>query len=128
MTCWMSISSKSEAYWNMLWHPSLTGEDRLRIERVQKSALCIILGNRYKSYRVALKQLKVETLFTRRQRLCEKFAKKCFKHPKFSKWFKPNSKKSATRQNQSKLCDVYSRTDRYMNSPISFLTDLLNKL
>ena len=64
-----------------VWHPSLTGEDRLKIERVQKSALCIILGEGYKSYRAALKLLKVETLFQRRNKLCEKFAKKSFKHP-----------------------------------------------
>ena len=32
------------------WHPSLTSADRNRIERVQKSALSIILGRSYKSY------------------------------------------------------------------------------
>ena len=53
-----------------VWHPGLTGEDRLEIERVQKSALCIILGQNYKSYRAALKTLAIETLFQRRQKLC----------------------------------------------------------
>ena len=45
-----------------LWHPGLTGEDRLKIERIQKSACCIILGQEYQSYRRALKQLELETL------------------------------------------------------------------
>ena len=47
-----------------VWHPALTGEDRLKIERVQKSGLAIILGEDYKSYRLALRTLKLETLFT----------------------------------------------------------------
>ena len=91
---------------------SLTGEDRLRIERVQKCALSIILGENYASYKSALKQLKLETLFSRRQTLCKKFAKKSLKHAKFSKWFKPNRKVIVTRQNPQKFCELIVRTDR----------------
>ena len=40
-----------------VWHPSLTNFDRNRIERVQKSALSIILGQNYNSYNKALKNL-----------------------------------------------------------------------
>ena len=108
------------------WHPGLTNEDRLKIERVQKSACCIILGQEYKSYRKALKQLNLETMFERRNRLCKTFAKKALKHPKFSKWFKPNLKKSSTRNVPNKFCDVVARTDRFKESPISYLTNILN--
>ena len=38
-----------------VWHSSLKGEDRLKLERVQKSALHIIIGEKYQSYRTALK-------------------------------------------------------------------------
>ena len=48
-----------------VWHPSLTNEDRMKIERVQKSAFCIIMGQEYRSYRAALKHLRLETLFAR---------------------------------------------------------------
>ena len=68
----------------VVWHPSLTNEDRLKIERVQKSALCIILGQNYKSYRSALKHLHTESLFSRRNKLCKKFARKSLKHTKYS--------------------------------------------
>ena len=47
-----------------VWHSSLISHDRNRIERVQKSALSIILGRNYKSYNRALKYLKLESLFT----------------------------------------------------------------
>ena len=85
------------------WHPGLTNEDRLMIERVQKSACCIILGQEYKSYRKALKQLNLETMFERRNKLCKSFSKKALKLPKFSKWFKPNFMKSCTRNVPNKI-------------------------
>ena len=110
-----------------VWHPALTGKDRLRIERVQKSALNIILGDKYKSYRSALKLCKMETLFMRRQSLCGKFAKKSKETPKFSTWFKPNQKKTNSRSTKTQFCNVRARTERYKRSPISFMTELLNK-
>ena len=110
-----------------VWHPGLIGEDRLRIERVQKSALSIILGEKYRSYRSALKQLSMETLFSRRRRLCKKFARKSLKNPKFAKWFKPKTKSTNTRQKTKRFYEVVSRTERFRKSPISFLTDILNQ-
>ena len=108
------------------WHPGLSSEDRLRIERVQKSACCIMLGQNYKSYGKALKHLGLETLHERRNKLCKNFAKKSLKHPKFTKWFKPNVKKSCTRNIPTKFCEVYARTETFKKSPISYLTKLLN--
>ena len=69
----------------VVWHPSLRNKDRVRIERVQKSALCVILVDNYRSYRAALKEVNLESLFSRRNRLSKKFAKKSLKHSKFSK-------------------------------------------
>ena len=109
-----------------VWQPSLTNEDKIKIERVQKSALSIILGLKYRSYESALNKLNLETLSARRIRLCEKFAIKAQKHPKFTKWFKPNNKKSITRSKEPKFCEVYYRTERFRKSPISYLTRILN--
>ena len=109
-----------------VWEPSLTVEDSLKIERVQKSALAIILGQGFKSYKSALLQLNLETLAERRTRLCKKFSQKAQKHPKFSKWFKPNTRSSVTRSKKKKFCEVYYRTERFKRSPISYLTRLLN--
>ena len=109
-----------------VWQPSLTSEDRLKIERVQKSSLVIILGQDYSSYRYALKFVNLETLFTRRNKLCKKIAKKSQKHPKFTKWFKPNDKITVTRSVPSKFCEVHYRTERFRKSPLSYLTSVLN--
>ena len=111
-----------------VWHPAITGELRLKLERVQKSAFHIILSDNYTSYRAARKVLGLNTLHARRQSLCKKFAKKSFKHEKFSKWFKLNEKKTKTRHKQPKLCNVVCRTSRFEKSPISYLTNILNKL
>ena len=109
-----------------VWQPSLTVEDSLKIERVQKSALAIILGQNFKSYKSALLQLNLDTLAARRIKLCEKFSIKAQKHPKFSKWFKPNTTFSVTRSRKNKFCDVYYRTERFRRSPICYFTRLLN--
>ena len=110
-----------------VWHPSLTGEQRHKLERIQKSALHIILTDRYTSYTFACKALKLDTLHTRREYLCKKFAKRSLKSQKFSKWFKANNKTVKTRSKQPKFFSVVSRTKRFENSPISYLTNILNK-
>ena len=109
-----------------VWHPSLTGEQRLELERIQKSAFHIILGENYKSYTSALKVLRMDTLHSRRVKLCKKFARKSAQSDKFSKWFKVNNKPAFTRNKPTKYCPVFSRTVRYDKSPISYLTTILN--
>jgi hypothetical protein len=109
------------------WHPGLTLSDSLDIERVQKAALHIILGTGYNSYSSALKTAQLDSLADRREALCLKFSKKAAKHDKHSNWFKLNNKNRQTRQPKTKFCPVTARTRRFQDSPISYLTDLLNK-
>ena len=63
-------------YAALVWHSGLTLENKASIERVQKSALAIILGKRYINYGNALSTLNLERLCARRENLCLKFAKK----------------------------------------------------
>ena len=108
------------------WQSSITQEEKTNIERVQKSAFHIILGNSYLSYKNALHSLGMETLDIRRKRLTYKFALRCEKHEKFKFWFKPAKKTMNTRTNINKYCDVKANHHRFMNSPISHLTRILN--
>ena len=64
----------------VVWHPSLTNHVRVRIERVQKSAMYIILGENYHSYRSSIKQTQLESLHSRRNKLCKKCAQKSLKN------------------------------------------------
>ena len=105
------------------WHGAITQAERDEIERVQKAALHI---EKYTSYRNALKQSKLQSLESRRDKLCLKFAKKAEKDPKHRQWFK-KTQGSKTRQNPTKYYKVLAHHDRYKKSPISHLTRLLNK-
>ena len=60
-----------------VWHRSLTEDNKSDLERIQKSALRIILGNKYQSYKEALGSLGLETLTNRKEILFRKFAEKC---------------------------------------------------
>ena len=110
-----------------VWNSSLTGEDIVKLERIQKIAFHIILGDEYYSYTSALKILGMEKLSQRRKQLCLKFAKRALKSEKFRKWFKTSIPNLRTRNQKPKFCDVFSRTARFEKSSISYLTRLLNQ-
>ena len=115
-----------------VWHPALTQQESGQIERVQKSAFHIILGKEYESYENAQKKLGQIKLSLRRKKLCQKFARKCLKSQKFSNWFCPEyigpiktRLKEKKRTNHLKF--VPTRTNRYENSPLPYMTKLLNQ-
>ena len=60
-----------------VWSGGLTKGNEKDIERIQKSAVRLILGNKYTTYQEALHKLNIETLKERRKYLCVKFAQKC---------------------------------------------------
>ena len=68
-----------------VWNSSLTGDDIVNLERIQKTALHIIMGQEYKSYNSALKTAGVEKLSERRKKICIKFAKRAQKYPQILK-------------------------------------------
>ena len=109
-----------------VWHSRLTKENIEDLERIQKSALRIILKEDYNTYDQALEFTMLAKLSERREKLCLKFANKAVKNEKHNKWFKPKPK-LPTRQTQVKWCKPIARTDRLMNSSISYLTNLLNR-
>ena len=59
----------------VVWHSSITKSEEIKIERVQKTALKIILASEYENYTTALEISGLKTLIERRKILCKKFAK-----------------------------------------------------
>ena len=112
-----------------VWTPGLTKTEVGQIERVQKVAMHIIMGENFQDYRTSLKTLKLKTLAERREDICEKFAKKSYLNPNFKHWFENSDRRGRiqTRQEKSILKPVFTRTARYENSPLPYLTKLLNK-
>ena len=109
------------------WNSGLTVCETMDIERVQRAALYIILGSGFTTYGAAMKQFDMDTLQFRREILCKKFSFKALKNPKHEKWFIPNTRTTVTRQEQPRFCPVISKTKRFEKSPLSYLTNLLNK-
>ena len=66
----------------VVWHSSLTDENEKDLERIQKSAVRIILGKDFSNYEYALVKTNLESLKDRREELCIHFAKKCLKNEK----------------------------------------------
>ena len=58
----------------VVWHSSFTDENRNDLEWVQKTAVKIILGDRFQGYKKCLDFLNLLTLEERREYLCLKFA------------------------------------------------------
>ena len=75
-----------------VWHSSLTDENVSDLERVQKTAVKLILGERYLEYDRALRKLDLESLHERRETLCLVFAKKSSRNAKSRSMFPKNEK------------------------------------
>ena len=102
----------------------------MTIERIQKCALRIILGKRYKSYEEALDILNLKTLKDRRKDLCERFAKNCVESPneRVSSIFKVKQKFHAMETRKKSIIDVrFAKTDRLKNSAITYMQRMLNE-
>ena len=118
------MSNMCEVSWS--WQ-SLLGKVPLHNRNaLKKTALHIILGGKYESYDQALKSTGLQNLELRRQNLCLKFALKAESHQKHKRWFKLNTNQVNTRQCKTKYKTVQFKHSRFRNSPISYLTNLLN--
>ena len=116
------------------WTPGLNVTEVKQLERVQKTAFAIILGDGYRSYNHALQKLEAKSLEFRRTDICLTFGKKALKSEQFSKWFCLNKESEPvinTRYSETKtvekLMPVITRTRRYLRSPLPYLTNLLNQ-
>ena len=76
-----------------VWHSSLTEENSQDLERVQKTALKMILRNRYNGYKKSLRKLDLDSLDKRRENLCLNFAIKCTENNRMKFMFPQNEKK-----------------------------------
>ena len=109
-----------------IWHSGLTKDDSSNLERVQKCAVKIILGNSYSTYLEGLETLMLSTLAKRREKLCLKFAKQCAENPLTKDLFPLCENTHMTTRSGQKYKVVYANTERLKNSPVPYLQRLLN--
>ena len=111
-----------------VWHSSLTVENVNDLERVQKSAIKVILQEKFKGYQNGLAMLDLEDLKTRRENLCLEFAKKCVKSKQLCHMFPKNTKSHKMNTRKNEVYEVqHANTGRLKNSAIIYMQNLLNE-
>ena len=109
-----------------VWFSSITKDESDDIERVQKVACKLILGNQYIDYERALKNLSLENLSERRSKLALKFAKGCLKIDQMKTLFR-ESKPSKYNTRTRNAYDVdFASSSRLYQSTIPTLQRMLN--
>ena len=109
-----------------VFHSGLTKEQSRQLELVQKKAMAIILGRDYSTYEVALQKVGLERLDARRTNLCYKFALSCTKSKRHRSMFPLNPHPRQNMRRPKLYREVSCKTSRYYNSPVPYLTRLLN--
>ena len=115
-------------YCSTVWHSGLTESNTKDIERIQKAAVRIFMGNKYKGYEEALKFLKLDSLKERRLKMALNFAKRALKLEHFSKLLPLNESNHVMRKrNPERFVVNGSNTERHRRSAVPFLQRLLNQ-
>ena len=110
-----------------VWSSGLTKGNEKDIEIIQKSAVRLILGNKYPTYQEALQILNIQTLKERRKHFCAKFAEKCLETSKTKHMFKSNIKNHSMETRQKIIVmESKVKTNRMKNSAIPYMEKLLN--
>ena len=110
-----------------VWHSSLTENNISDLERIQKTAVKIMLGDKFQSYEQGLNKLDMENLSERRQNLCLSFAQKCVKNPKTMQMFPKNEKTHNMETRKPEIFRVqHANTERLRKSSIIYMQHLLN--
>ena len=112
-----------------VWHPGLTNQQHLKIERVQKRCLRIILGREYTHYPEALQRLNIASLYDRREQLCLRFGKSILRSPKHRDLLPPAMHQVHGRntRRRNRLRPVLARTSRYEKTFIPYIVKRLNE-
>ena len=111
----------------VVWHSGLTVKNRRDLERVQKTAVRVILKTKYTNYKEGPRKLKIETLDQRREKLCLKFAQNCLKNEKVRNFFpKKKSIHHMKKRKGQKFVMNKTNTRRYKRSAIPYMQNLLN--
>ena len=106
-----------------LWAGNLSSKNCQDLERVQKTALKVILGTAFVSYENALETLEEVSLEERRTLLCLKFGKKFSTHPYYAYLFP----EGISTRNRTTFLEPECRTKRFEKSAIPHLIRTLNQ-
>ena len=107
-----------------VWHPGLTQNDSMTIERIQKVAFKMILKEKFTDYSSACLYFNTTTLKQRRQKLCLNFATRNIKSE--NSFFDLMRKTVNTRSANDRVKVFKCRTNRFEKSSLPYMAKLLN--
>ena len=115
-------------YCSIVYHSLIPGYLAERLELLQKQAMKIIYGSGL-DYRRLVESGRIETLESRREAACLKFALKNCQTERFGKkWFPLNGNEREVRSTtRRKYEEKNCRTERALNNPLQYMIRLLNK-
>ena len=114
-----------------VWHSGLSLKLARDIERVQRIAINIILGDHSLPYVQSCTKLGLQPLYIRRNQLCENFAVKTASKSRHKDLFeirKGVNHTHDTRNSQNKFSEHMCRTKRFYDSSLPYLTRILNNV
>ena len=112
----------------VVWSSGLTNENKMDLERTQKTFCKLVLEENYSTYYEALLTLRLQTLEERRKTLTLRFVKRSLSDEKLRDLFpkRKNHHDMKTRSN-AKYEVFHANTTRYKNSPILVMQRALNE-
>ena len=110
-----------------VFHSGLTKYQSSNIEKIQKRALKLILGEHYSTYEEASTLMSAEPLSDRRDTLCLTFINRAVKGGLHSDIFKPAHTYNITRSDKNQLKEYTCNTQRFFKSPLVYLSRLFNQ-
>ena len=112
----------------VIWHSSLTEEDSMKLERVQKNACRNILKEKYESYENSLRILCIDSLFQRREKLLLAFGRKCLRLEQTKELFPLNENIDTLKlRTRGKYRITETNTERFKNSTVPCIQRILNE-
>ena len=111
------------------WNSGLTIKLSKQIERVQKISTSIILcdNNHEIPYQIRCTILGIEPLYIRRLDLCIRFSQKTAKNTQHCDMFTLSETNRITRKLKLKYREFNCHTKRFYDSPLCYLTRILNQ-
>ena len=110
----------------VIWNSGLTKGQINDLEKIQKVAFKIILGDDYRSYDAACTLFNVTHLTDRRLELCTSYALKLFQSDRSSEYFTHHNPIMQTRQESQLVVENKVNTKRCYNAPHNYLARLVN--
>ena len=111
-----------------VWHSSLTEENKSDLERVQKAAVKVIMGNDYIDYATSLKAFNITNLVQRREKLIKNMKIKIKNNEKVKNMLPLRTElRSMKRRHTEKYETFKANTHRLKTSAIPYMQELMNQ-